>query len=137
MLQSGCTFTTREYAHPLLGRFTQPDTIVPEPGNPQALNRYSYVLNNPARYTDPTGMFSQDEIEQFLRGRYGELWQDYWSAWRSDNVFWDMLLDAQYGDVLWAPTSGLDAGVFGHSGTTFAHTVNMSYISIKVLDHTF
>jgi hypothetical protein len=23
--------------------------------NPQALNRYSYVLNNPVRYTDPTG----------------------------------------------------------------------------------
>ncbi|HKP54738.1 MAG TPA: PA14 domain-containing protein [Chloroflexia bacterium] len=25
------------------------------PINPQALNRYSYVLNNPVRYTDPTG----------------------------------------------------------------------------------
>jgi RHS repeat-associated protein len=25
------------------------------PANPQALNRYSYVLNNPVRYTDPTG----------------------------------------------------------------------------------
>ncbi|MFZ6026388.1 MAG: RHS repeat-associated core domain-containing protein [Chloroflexota bacterium] len=25
------------------------------PLNPQALNRYSYVLNNPLRYTDPTG----------------------------------------------------------------------------------
>ncbi len=32
---------------PLLGRFTQPDTIVPEPFNPQAFNRYSYILNNP------------------------------------------------------------------------------------------
>jgi len=28
---------------------------VPEPGNPQALNRYSYVLNNPLRYNDPSG----------------------------------------------------------------------------------
>jgi RHS repeat-associated protein len=27
------------------------------PLNPQALNRYSYVLNNPLRYTDPTGHF--------------------------------------------------------------------------------
>jgi hypothetical protein len=25
------------------------------PANPQALNRYSYVLNNPVRWTDPTG----------------------------------------------------------------------------------
>jgi len=40
---------------PALGRFIQADTIVPQPGNPQALNRYSYVLGNPLRYTDPTG----------------------------------------------------------------------------------
>jgi len=29
--------------------------VVPEVGNPQALNRYSYVTNNPLRYTDPSG----------------------------------------------------------------------------------
>ena len=28
---------------------------MPEPYNPQNLNRYSYVNNNPLRYTDPTG----------------------------------------------------------------------------------
>jgi pyocin large subunit-like protein len=28
--------------------------MVPEPGNPQALNRYAYVTNNPLRYTDPS-----------------------------------------------------------------------------------
>jgi len=28
---------------------------VPQPGNPQALNRYAYVLNNPLKYTDPSG----------------------------------------------------------------------------------
>ena len=40
---------------PLTGRFLQPDTIVPEPFNPQSLNRYAYCLNNPIKYTDPTG----------------------------------------------------------------------------------
>jgi RHS repeat-associated protein len=40
---------------PALGRFLQPDPIVPEPGNPQALNRYAYVYNNPLRYVDGSG----------------------------------------------------------------------------------
>lgn len=31
------------------------DTIVPDPGNPQAWNRYSYVNNNPINLTDPSG----------------------------------------------------------------------------------
>jgi hypothetical protein len=35
----------------------QPDTVVPEPGNPQDFNRYTYVRNNPLRYTDPTGHY--------------------------------------------------------------------------------
>ena len=28
---------------------------MPSPANPQSLNRYAYTLNNPLRYTDPTG----------------------------------------------------------------------------------
>jgi RHS repeat-associated protein len=40
---------------PGLGRFISPDTIIPDPANPQSLNRYSYVLNNPLRYVDPSG----------------------------------------------------------------------------------
>ena len=40
---------------PLLGRFTSADSIVPQPGNPQSLNRYAYTLNNPLIRIDPTG----------------------------------------------------------------------------------
>jgi RHS repeat-associated protein len=40
---------------PSLGRFLQPDTLIPDAQNPQAWNRYSYVLGNPLRYSDPTG----------------------------------------------------------------------------------
>ncbi|MHB9033817.1 MAG: RHS repeat-associated core domain-containing protein [Anaerolineae bacterium] len=40
---------------PSIGRFMQADTIVPNPSNPQSLNRYSYVLNNPLKYTEATG----------------------------------------------------------------------------------
>ncbi|MBC7252212.1 MAG: RHS repeat-associated core domain-containing protein [Anaerolineae bacterium] len=47
-------YRARYYA-PTLGRFISADTIVPEPGNPQDLNRYAYTRNNPLRYTDPSG----------------------------------------------------------------------------------
>jgi RHS repeat-associated protein len=40
---------------PRLGRFVSADTIVPDPTNPQELNRYAYCLNNSLRYVDPTG----------------------------------------------------------------------------------
>ncbi len=43
-----------------LGRFIQADTIVPEPGNPQDLNRYSYAANNPLRFSDPSGHWYYD-----------------------------------------------------------------------------
>jgi RHS repeat-associated protein len=47
-------FNARFYS-PRLGRFIQPDTIIPNLTNPQSLNRFSYTLNNPVKYTDPSG----------------------------------------------------------------------------------
>jgi RHS repeat-associated protein len=40
---------------PQIGRFISADTIVPNPGDLQAFNRYSYCMNNPLVYTDPSG----------------------------------------------------------------------------------
>ena len=54
-------YASRAY-DPAIGRFVSPDPIVPVPGNPQALNRYSYVYNNPLRYTDPSGHDPLDEV---------------------------------------------------------------------------
>jgi RHS repeat-associated protein len=51
----GLYFYNARYYDPVLGRFIQADTIVPDPGDPQSLNRYSYVLNNPVTYRDPSG----------------------------------------------------------------------------------
>ncbi len=40
---------------PVLGRFMQADPIIQAPHNAQSHNRYSYVLNNPLSFTDPSG----------------------------------------------------------------------------------
>jgi RHS repeat-associated protein len=51
----GLYYYNARWYDPALGRFVQADTIVPEPGNVLAWDRYAYVYNNPIRYTDPSG----------------------------------------------------------------------------------
>ncbi len=48
---------------PVSGRFMQADPIIQEVKNSQNLNRYSYVLNNPLSYTDPTGYMYNGHID--------------------------------------------------------------------------
>jgi RHS repeat-associated protein len=38
-----------------LHRFLQPDNFIQDPYNTQNYNRYGYILNNPLKYTDPSG----------------------------------------------------------------------------------
>ncbi|WP_177241715.1 RHS repeat-associated core domain-containing protein [Myxococcus fulvus] len=40
---------------PRMMKFLSVDPVIAEPGSAQAYNAYSYVLNNPTRYTDPSG----------------------------------------------------------------------------------
>jgi RHS repeat-associated protein len=40
---------------PDLGLFLSPDPVLQDPANALNYNRYSYVLNNPLKYTDPSG----------------------------------------------------------------------------------
>ena len=56
-LSTGLYYYGARYYDSAIGRFVQPDSVVPQPGNPQSLNRYSYCVNNPLKYADPTGHF--------------------------------------------------------------------------------
>lgn len=51
----GLMYYDARYYDAALGRFISADTIVPSAANPQSLNRYAYVLNNPLKYRDPSG----------------------------------------------------------------------------------
>lgn len=51
---------------PVLGRFLSPDNYVQTPDFSQNYNRYSYCLNNPLKYTDPSGeLFGIDDFLVF------------------------------------------------------------------------
>jgi RHS repeat-associated protein len=52
---TGLYYYGGRYFDPQLGRFIQPDPTVPNPCDPQSLNRYSYVRNNPLNLSDPSG----------------------------------------------------------------------------------
>jgi hypothetical protein len=49
---------------PVLGRFLQADPIIQAPHNAQSHNRYSYVLNNPLSFTDPSGFSAWTQWRQ-------------------------------------------------------------------------
>ena len=51
---------------PVIGRFLSADTVVPEWNNPQSLNRYSYCINNPLIYTDPSGHLFWEGLGEFF-----------------------------------------------------------------------
>ena len=56
-----------------LGRFLSADPNVQAPANPQSLNRYTYVNNNPLSYTDPSGYFFKKlfkKVKNFVK-KYG------------------------------------------------------------------
>lgn len=56
----GLIYMQARWYVPGVGRFLSADVLVPDPTNPQQFNRYSYVLNNALRYSDPTGHVCYD-----------------------------------------------------------------------------
>jgi RHS repeat-associated protein len=53
---------------PVVGRVLSVDNYVQDPHSTQGYNRYSYVMNNPLKYTDPSGEFLVSGIVGFVDG---------------------------------------------------------------------
>jgi len=58
---------------PVLGRFLSADPQIQFPDNLQSYNRYSYVMNNPLVYTDPSGF-----------GLFGSIGKFFSNLWNND-----------------------------------------------------
>jgi len=63
--ETGLDFAQARYYGNGLGRFTSVDPLLDSAkiGNPNSWNRYTYALNNPLRFTDPTGQVPTDFID--------------------------------------------------------------------------
>lgn len=58
--ESGNDYFEARYYSSAMGRFMSPDpqgNSYADFSNPQSWNMYAYVMNNPLKYTDPTGMY--------------------------------------------------------------------------------
>ncbi|WP_321428562.1 RHS repeat-associated core domain-containing protein [uncultured Methanolobus sp.] len=60
---TGLMYYGARYYSPEYRVFVQPDTMLHDPFNPQALNRYAYTLNNPVKYNDPSGHYVETAID--------------------------------------------------------------------------
>jgi len=75
---------------PMLHRFLQVDNYIQDPTNTQNYNQYGYVLNNPLKYTDPSGNAFNDgkdnggglsETDQSIIGNGFKIIKDNWDNW--------------------------------------------------------
>jgi len=76
----GLVYLRARYYDPDLGRFVSKDPVLGSLGIPQTLNRYAYVVNNPLKYTDPTGEF-------WFKNPIGDWWDSLDSNWKTAIVF--------------------------------------------------
>lgn len=120
---------------PVLGCFLSPDNFVQAPDNSQNFNRYSYCLNNPLKYTDPSGEYAiLDDVFSILLGGVvnlgvnlidGNIKGDVWSVLgKSFAAFgagaingWGMLYP-QFGGCVWggAVTGATNSWLAGQTG---------------------
>jgi len=77
-IESGNDYFGARYYGSSMGRFLSPDPITVTPArvaNPQQLNLYAYVANNPLRLIDPTGMIIDDAACKQDPKHCGNDWQ--------------------------------------------------------------
>jgi RHS repeat-associated protein len=93
---------------PIVGRFLSPDLFVQDPEFSQSYNRYSYALNNPLIYTDPSG-----EIVWFVPVIIGAAMGAYSGYKIADAKGYSFKDGSMYGHILGGAVIGGLAGFAG------------------------
>jgi RHS repeat-associated protein len=107
---------------PVLGRFLSPDPFVQMPDFSQSFNRYGYCLNNPLKYTDPSGelFFVDDIIIGSVTGTIRGLAKSDETGW---SKLWDGFIGGIKGGVVGAVGGGLS--MIGGAGMSFAANIGI------------
>jgi RHS repeat-associated protein len=141
---TGLYYYGARYYDPAIGRFISADTIVPNSANPQSLNRYSYCLNNPLKYVDPSGHvveFANEDVAMFcieygISSEYTDQLIQQWSelrcAWYELGQVADGLTDALENDptVITIQWNDLPANYGGDtSGNIMSFNSNRTWIT--------
>ena len=101
---TGLYYYNARYYDSVIGRFISADILVQDLASPQTLNRYSYVLNNPLKFIDPTGHKVEFENED-LALEYVELYKlgldltgEMWNLileWAACRLAWEELIQKE------------------------------------------
>ncbi|MBK7140052.1 MAG: hypothetical protein IPH74_14005, partial [Bacteroidetes bacterium] len=70
---------------PIVGRMLNVDNFVQDPSSSQAFNRYSYVVNNPLKYTDPSGWNREDRADRKQEREYRR-WERHTSIYIGSEI---------------------------------------------------
>jgi len=100
---------------------------VPDPYNPQSLNRYSYCLNNPLIYTDPSG--HEQKLTPEIFAALQELWYSLNGLGNNYNNAYEFGASISSGlwNLIFTGSSGLDLFNSGFEGLNAWMSVKAVY----------
>jgi len=92
---------------PAIGRFVSADPVMVGIGAPQTFNRYSYALNNPMGYIDPSGHFPFAPI--LVGAAVGAIVGGIWAGVTGHNVLEGLAIGAVSGAALGSGNAFIEA----------------------------
>lgn len=136
-LETGLDYAQARYFASAQGRFTSIDPLLAsgDPANPQSWNRYSYTINNPLKYVDPSGLiwgyresggnryFTWYDDISALESAGDTAYTDsaYYkgsgqAVWLGDKAAWAYISDQEYTDGLNREQAGDSSAPFAYNG---------------------